>query len=278
MPEPRPSPAPRPPETAVAPLNTIDVEDVGRGAAQVDAWLRQASGGLVTLARIQTVAGGLPVLGNIMALVDALNDIFVLMRSRSRDVLDWASLGINLIGVLPLPPGMAAARMSLRPTLALVRQELRQAATATLGDGLIEVLVGHLNATIIGELDDFVQQAQTKLGAILDDAGALGERLLGEMAGGMEAVALGQLDAAGSARSARTRAGVAAGQWLNDPRAAISNVFGAVWDAAQGGGQGGGQQGGAARDAREDAAAGGGQRGRLARDGPDAAGATGEVG
>lgn len=231
MSQPTPSPAPRPPETVVAPLNTIAVEDVGRGAAQVDAWLRQASGGLVTLARIQAVAGGLPVVGNIMALVDALNDIFALMRSRSRDVFDWASLGINLIGVLPLPPGMAAARMSLRPTLALVRQELRHAATAALGDGLIEVLVGHLNATIIGELDDFVQQAQAKLGSILEDAGALGERLLGEIAGGMEAVALGRLDAAGNARSARTQAGVAAEQLLNDPRAAIGNIFGAVWDA-----------------------------------------------
>ncbi|WP_454765839.1 hypothetical protein [Cupriavidus campinensis] len=226
-----PTPTPRPPQTAVAPLNTIAVEDVGRGAARVDALLRQASGGLVTLDRIRVVGGSLPVVGNIMALVDVLGDVLTLMRTRSRNFLDWASLGINLIGVLPLPPAMAAARMSLRPTLVLVRQELRQAATATLGDGLIEVLVGHLNATIIGEIDDFVKKAETRLGALLRDAGEFGERMVLEIAGGMEKVALGQLDAAGNARAATTQARTAAKQVLNDPRAAIGNIFGAAWDA-----------------------------------------------
>ncbi|MDT8927072.1 hypothetical protein RBE51_30235, partial [Pseudomonas taiwanensis] len=68
--------------------------------------------------------------------------------SKHRQVLDWVSLGINLIGVLPAPPTMAAARMSLRPTLFLVRQELRNSAQMLLGDSLITVLMGHLNATI----------------------------------------------------------------------------------------------------------------------------------
>ncbi|NWE37230.1 hypothetical protein, partial [Pseudomonas gingeri] len=101
--------------------------DVGRSAAHFDAWLQSASGGVVTLDQIKNVAGMLPVVGNIMALVDALNDIVTLSTSQKRDVLDWVSLGINLIGVLPAPPSMAAARMSLRPTLFLVRQELMQA-------------------------------------------------------------------------------------------------------------------------------------------------------
>ncbi|MCS5514825.1 hypothetical protein NWF32_02110 [Pseudomonas qingdaonensis] len=63
---------PREPQVAVAPLNTIDAKDVGRGAAEFDAWLQSISGGTVTLERIKSVAGALPVVGNIMALVDAL--------------------------------------------------------------------------------------------------------------------------------------------------------------------------------------------------------------
>src|SRR5471030_1519996 len=102
----------REPQVAVVPLNLIKVGDVGCSAAQFDAWLQSTSGGVVTLDRIKNVAGALPVVGNIMALVDALNDIVTLSNAEKRDLLAWASLGINLIGVLPLPPAMAAARMT----------------------------------------------------------------------------------------------------------------------------------------------------------------------
>ncbi|WP_410054218.1 DUF6531 domain-containing protein [Cupriavidus sp. BIC8F] len=185
----------------------------------------------MTLERLKTVAGSLPVVGNIIALVDALGDVITLVRTKSQDFLDWVSLGINLIGVLPTPPSMAAARMSLRPTLALVRQELRQAAKAALGDGLIEVLVGHLNATIIGEIDDFVQKAEAKLSTILNDAGELGEKMVLEVAGGLEKVALGKLNAAGNAQTAVSQAREGASQLLHDPKNAIGNFLIATWNA-----------------------------------------------
>ncbi|MGA9223101.1 MAG: RHS repeat protein, partial [Pseudomonas graminis] len=173
-------------QVAIVPLDLIQLEDVGAGAANVDAWLQEISGGVVSLERIKSAAGFLPVVGNVMALVDALNDIVRLATSEKRDPLDWVSLGINLIGVLPTPPTMAAARMSLRPTLFLVRQEMRQAGKLVLGDSLVEVLIGHLNADIVGTLDDFVTQAQAKLAGILDDAGKLGEGVLFEIASGLE--------------------------------------------------------------------------------------------
>ena len=59
---------PREPQVAVAPLNTIDAKDVGRGAAEFDAWLQSISGGTVTLERIKSVAGALPVVARIEAL------------------------------------------------------------------------------------------------------------------------------------------------------------------------------------------------------------------
>lgn len=39
----------RNPQIAVAPLDTVDAKDVGRGAAAFDAWLQSVSGGHATL-------------------------------------------------------------------------------------------------------------------------------------------------------------------------------------------------------------------------------------
>ncbi|WDG76999.1 DUF6531 domain-containing protein [Pseudomonas chlororaphis] len=235
---PAPAAKPRAPQVAVAPLNAIDIKDVGRGAAKFDAWLQSISGGIVTLDRVKNVAGALPVVGNIMALVDALGDIVTLAKSKKREVLDWVSLGINLIGVLPAPPTMASARMTLRPTLGLVRQELRNSAKMLLGDSLIEVLIGHLNASIVGTIDDFVKQAQPKLAGILDDAGKLGQSAVNEIAKGLETVVNGKLDAKGDLKAAGSKITAARGQLLHDPKAAISNIFGAAFSAYKAAGKG----------------------------------------
>ncbi|MBP5076453.1 RHS domain-containing protein [Pseudomonas chlororaphis] len=235
---PAPAEKKREPQIAVVPLNTIDIKDVGRGAAKFDAWLQSISGGMVTLDRVKNVAGALPVVGNIMALVDALGDIVTLAKSKQRELLDWVSLGINLIGVLPAPPTMAAARMSLRPTLFLVRQELRNSAKMLLGDSLIEVLIGHLNATIVGTIDDFVKQAQPKLAGILDKTGELGQSAVNEIAKGLETVVNGTFDAKGDLNAANEKISAAGGQLLHDPKAAIGNIFGAAFSAYKAAGKG----------------------------------------
>lgn len=165
-------PAERAPEVAVAPLNTIDQQDVGAGAAAFDKWLRKISHDYVTLERLSTVAGSLPVIGNIMALIDAIMDLVGVIQNYTRkketDFLQWVSLGINLIGVVPVPPGMSAARMSLRPALHLVRQKLAL-GVKDLGTALVEVLIVHLNASLAGEIETFVDNAMGKLAGILDD-------------------------------------------------------------------------------------------------------------
>lgn len=228
----------REPQVAVVPLNTIDIKDVGRGAARFDAWLQSISGGVVTLERVKNVAGALPVVGNIMALVDALGDIVTLAKSKQRHLLDWVSLGINLIGVLPAPPTMASARMTLRPTLSLVRQELRNSAKMLLGDSLIEVLIGHLNATIVGTIDDFVEQAKPKLASILDDAGELGQKAVNEIAKGLETVVNGKLDAKGDLKAAGAKMSAAGNQFWHDPKASIGNFLGATYSAYKAAGKG----------------------------------------
>jgi len=164
--------AERAPEVAVAPLNTIDQQDVGAGAAAFDKWLRNISHDYVTLERLSTVAGSLPVIGNIMALIDAVMDIVAIIQkglakgAKEIDFLLWVSLGINLIGIAPGAGN--AARMSLRPALHLVRQKLKLGAK-DLGAALVEVLLVHLNARLAGEIDTFVDGAMGKLAGILDD-------------------------------------------------------------------------------------------------------------
>ncbi|MEJ8852072.1 DUF6531 domain-containing protein [Variovorax rhizosphaerae] len=169
-------------QTAVAPLNTIAPEDIGEGAAKFDQWLREISDGYITLKRLSTVAGSLPVIGNIMALIDVVTDIVTLVRQviqkKSTEFLDWVSLGINLIGVLPLP-ATAAARMSLRPALHLVRQQFNSARNV--GEALIAVLVSHLNDTIAGEIDKFAQGAVDKLPEILEDCAKKAEAVIDDL-------------------------------------------------------------------------------------------------
>ncbi|KII35894.1 hypothetical protein [Pseudomonas fluorescens] len=74
--------AKREPQAAIVPLNAIDVQDVASSAAAFDAWLLSATDGVVTLDRIKNYAGFLPVVGNIMALVDALSDIVTLSDAK----------------------------------------------------------------------------------------------------------------------------------------------------------------------------------------------------
>ncbi|MFF7108620.1 RHS repeat-associated core domain-containing protein [Pseudomonas sichuanensis] len=221
-------------EVAIVPLSDIHIEDVGRGAAVFDAWLRDVSDGYVTLERIKNVAGSLPVVGNIIALVDALGDVVTLAESDKPDPWDWVSLGINLIGVVPIPPSMAAARMSLRPMLFMVRQEGKQ----VLGDALIEIIVGHLNADIVGSLDDFVSQAEDKLKETLTAAGGKGEEILNEICKGLDALIDGDLDSGKDLGEAGKKASKAADQLLHDPLASIDNIFDAAWSASKAAGKG----------------------------------------
>lgn len=164
-------PVERVPEVAVAPLDTMDRQDVGAGAAAFDKWLRKISHDYVTLERLSTVAGSLPVIGNIMALIDAVMDVVTLVQKsinkKEIEFLEWVSLGINLIGVVPVPT-MSAARMSLRPALHLVRQKLRS-GVKDIGAALVEVLVMHLNATLAGEIEKFIDSAMGNLAGVLHE-------------------------------------------------------------------------------------------------------------
>ncbi|KWK17189.1 DUF6531 domain-containing protein, partial [Burkholderia stagnalis] len=233
-------------DAAIVPLDRVHVADLEAGATSFDHWLRSISGGYVTLARIKEVSAALPVLGNIIAAVDVCGDISTLVRNRHvrprseaeriEQVLDWANLAINLIGVMPFPPGTAAARMSLRPTLALARQAVRQGAT-DLATATVAVIAGHFTATLMGELKPFVEQAKAKLTEILNEAGKEAEKRLTQLADGLDALASGRLtDPNADLASARRKVSrVSASALLHDPTETLGDLFGAVWDVYKAG-------------------------------------------
>jgi RHS repeat-associated protein len=177
---------PRELQFAPVPLSAIYVEDVGAAAEYVDAWLREISGGWVTLEMFKNAVASQPAVGNVIALMDLLGDIVTLVTTDDPDPLIWVSLAINLIGVIPFPPVMAGARMALRPMLMMVRQQ----GTQHMGDALINVLVASLNADIVGTLADFVgDKAKVQLAALVSSLGEFGESLLNDIADQLDAFA-----------------------------------------------------------------------------------------
>ncbi|CAI8812861.1 hypothetical protein EMIT0P265_250012 [Pseudomonas zeae] len=70
------------------------------------------------------------------------------------------------------------------------------------------------------------------------DAGQLGEDVINEISKGLEAVANGTLDAKGDAQAARQHISAAGDQLLNDPLAALDNIFGAAASAYKAAGKG----------------------------------------
>jgi len=174
--------AARPPQIAVGPLNTIDKEDINEGATAFDKWLREISNGYVTLERLTTVAGTVPVLSNIIALGSVLVDVVGIVNKyidkTEVTIADWAGVVIDLIGVVPGVGG--PARVTLRPTLHLVRQKLAQAG-ANLGEAFVVVLVEHMNDRLAGELESFAEGAIERLDGMLADCANLTDKLVEDL-------------------------------------------------------------------------------------------------
>ncbi|SMC30009.1 YD repeat-containing protein, partial [Andreprevotia lacus DSM 23236] len=222
-------PAPKTePQVAVAPLNAISPEDVSAGVRKFDQWLRDNTGGYINLERIKTVAGSLPVVGNIIALIDAVMDIITLVSNKAAGFLDWVSLFINLVGIVPIPPTMAAARMSLRPTLHLIRTQLKGA----IKDVLVDIIADHLNATLAGTIEKFVEDAKAGLSKLLNDCADKANGMMNDFATGLDKAAAGTLfNTQASADAARKKLAAAQKTSWRDPWSKFGNYFEALHDA-----------------------------------------------
>jgi hypothetical protein len=197
-------------EVAIAPLVTIAKEDVGSALEQFDAWLKSVSDGYITLERVEQLANYIPVVSNILSAIDVVMDIKRLIEAESKDFFDYLNLGIDLIGVIPLPPVMGEFRMGARPLMKLAREELAKSAKAVaeggaqmIADTIISVLVAHISAKFAGDIEKFIQEVQAKLAQMLDDCADHAKKLLEGLAQVFEGAASGKLfDTSGNYRAA----------------------------------------------------------------------------
>ncbi|MFM0375635.1 RHS domain-containing protein [Paraburkholderia strydomiana] len=197
-------------EVAIAPLVTIAKEDVGSALEQFDAWLKSVSDGYITLDRVEQLANYIPVVSNILSAIDVVMDIKRLIEAESKDFFDYLNLGIDLIGVIPLPPVMGEFRMGARPLMKLAREELAKSAKAVaeggaqmIADTVISVLVAHISAKFAGDIEKFIQEVQAKLAQMLNDCADHAKKLLEGLAQIFEGAATGKLfDTSGNYRAA----------------------------------------------------------------------------
>ena len=115
--------------------------------------------------------------------------------------------------------------------MSLARSELAHTGKIVLGDALIEVMVGHLNATIVGRLEHFLTIAQSQLPDLLEQAGGVGEELVLDLAKGMRALVDGDMDVKGRLASAQQHiTSINTEQLKRNPFHIFTNVYGALRD------------------------------------------------
>ncbi|RQH01655.1 RHS repeat-associated core domain-containing protein [Paraburkholderia dinghuensis] len=204
-------------DVAVAPLATIAKEDAGSALEQFDAWLKSVSDGYITLERVEQLANCIPVVSNILSAVDVVMDIKQLIEAEAKDFFDYLNLGIDLIGVIPVPPVMGEFRMGARPLMKLAREELSKSAKTVaqggaqmIADTIISVLVAGISAKFAGDIEKFIQEVQSQLAQLLDDCAKHAKQLLEGIAQIFENAASGKLfDTSGNYRAAGKHIGQA---------------------------------------------------------------------
>ncbi|WP_407971109.1 RHS repeat-associated core domain-containing protein [Burkholderia pyrrocinia] len=179
-------------EQAVSWLSDISPKDVAAGGDRFNQWLLRISGNHISFEDLKTVASAVPIIGNLMAFYDAVCDIVTIIEKRSANLLDYLGLAINLIGVIPVPPPLASFRLSARPLLGLVRNQLL-VSRGNLGAAIISVLVTHVNAAAATEIENFLKTLQDVLVELLNDCAAKAQELMVGLATGLELALKGQL-------------------------------------------------------------------------------------
>lgn len=179
-------------EQATPWLTDVHPDDVVASGEGFNAWLISVTHGYVDVDRLKTVASMIPVLNNLMALADALTDIVSIIRKRGGELLDYLGLAINLIGVIPFPPVLAPMRLTARPLLALIRNEIL-IHKRDIGAALISVVITHVQASCATEIEDFLTKLQAVLNDVIDHCAAKAREILTSLADGIDAVLAGQL-------------------------------------------------------------------------------------
>nr|WP_254226690.1 hypothetical protein [Burkholderia glumae] len=232
---------PKPTDVFVAPLDDLHPADIDANLKALDRWLVDVSGGVLTLDRVETIARNAPVLANIFAAVDLIADIRAMIDHGDRpiDLFDWVNLGLDLIGVIPIPMGTAQIRMGRGPC-SLLREEIAkngkamgEAAMQMVRDGIITAIVASLQARYAGEIETFLTALRAELAAVLSAAADYVGKVMNGLAD-LFAHAAGEpldygkdLDQAGQHLSAATR------NILYEPGEAFDNIGALFYDAVR---------------------------------------------
>ncbi|TAM54199.1 MAG: RHS repeat protein, partial [Paraburkholderia sp.] len=232
---------PKPTDIFVSPLSNLHREDVDSAINELDTWLRKISHNFITVERLKTVAQNVPILANIFAAVDVISDIRAMIEHGVKpiDTFDWLNLGMDLIGIVPIPLGMAELRMGARPMLKLIRQSVAGSGKAALeggaqvlGTAIVETLVAGLNARYAGEIESFLKLVKEKLAEMLEHCATLVGDLMTALAD-LFAQAAGekQFSIAGNVRAAEHHASeVSAGFAAYDAKQALHGIGGLLVD------------------------------------------------
>ena len=173
----------------VKPLNEVAIADINNSKQKIDKWLKDHTHQLVGLDLVSNVLGTVPIIGNVMAAIDVVTDILHIYDKgyQKADVFDWTTVGIDLIGVAPVP-GTTAIRTSARPALFLVRQEVKRVGKSALTEAVITVIGKHLNDQVAGNIEKFCKTGLTQLNTILGKCGDTIQGATTEINGGITRV------------------------------------------------------------------------------------------
>ncbi|WP_034388204.1 RHS repeat-associated core domain-containing protein, partial [Comamonas composti] len=181
-------------EEAVVPLSLITQEDVSAGKKKLDDWLKSISGGVLTLDWLERALNVIPVVSNVMAAGSLIYSILELVQQKTNSALEkvlaWVNIAIDLVGLVPIP-GSGPARVSLRGLVRYLKGSLRSAKDQ-LTNSIITVIENHVSATLAGDLEKFVAEAQPKLNEFLDKGRQLLSDVLGKIIGFLQRAPSGQ--------------------------------------------------------------------------------------
>lgn len=200
----------------VKPLNEVAIKDINNSKQKIDKWLKNHTHQLVGLDLVASVIGTVPIIGNVMAAIDVVTDICEIYDKgyQNANVFDWATMGMDLIGVVPVP-GTTVIRSSARPALFLVRQEAKRVGKAALGEAVITVIGKHLNDQVAGNIENFCKTGLTQLNSILGKCGDTIQGATTQINGGItRVVTQGKVftnAGANSTRAQQQAAGIAKG-------------------------------------------------------------------
>lgn len=220
----------------VAPLREFHPKDVQASANNIDTWLKQIHPSL-SLSTLANVAGVVPVIGNIIALVDTVESVINLVDKPTPDMWDWVDLCINLIGVIPIPPNMAAARMTVRPVVMTARNA--KATGKSIEGAIQQVIASSINAKLAGEISTFIDGATTGLDKLVADCADYSAKLSSDFGGGLisignETFSLSQANANAKKDAAQSFSKVTSANLIRDPDKTIANFFSAIGSSARG--------------------------------------------